>query len=79
MYKCPTCKHTFESPLVTDEPHGETTTSCPDCYDGGYEEVEPCQECGEYVPVREWMRQDGLCTTCYVDKDKEMANEPNNV
>lgn len=74
-YKCPTCLCVFDEPKRWTDPHGEPQTGCAWCYDGGYAEAEPCRMCGEYTPISELKRTDGLCAECLVDSDKEIEDE----
>lgn len=69
--------HIFSTPESWIEPHGEEMTGCPICGQGGYEEAEPCRMCGEYTPLDELKRTDGLCAECLVDFDKEIDDADN--
>ena len=67
MYICNECGEVFDEPKIIEEhhPYGmgyavEEFAVCPYC-DGGFQEAEQCERCGEYVAELE----DGLCDICY--------------
>ena len=75
MYKCKQCERLFDTPEIIKERTGVFSEGraeefevgvCPNCGSEVYENVYPCECCGEYT-------EDDFCESCMEDMEKCLA------